>query len=56
MDGQNFAYDIAGRMVNYNGLAYAPDAQHTHAVNLVNGMDRAFSCCIPSDEKQCFLR
>ncbi len=38
--GQSFSYDTAGRVVNFNGLAYTPDSLHLHAVNLVNGVDR----------------
>ncbi len=38
--GQSFGYDTAGRIVNFNGLAYTPDSSHPHAVNLVNGADR----------------
>ncbi len=38
--GQSFGYDPAGRIVNFNGLAYTPDGAHPHAVNLVNGADR----------------
>jgi RHS repeat-associated protein len=38
--GQSFSYDTASRITNFNGLIYTPDAQHPHAVNLVNGADR----------------
>ena len=38
--GQSFAYDAAGRLTSFAGLAYTPDSGHPHAVNLVNGVDR----------------
>jgi len=38
--GQSFAYDAAGRLVNFAGLVYTPDSLHPHAVDRVNGADR----------------
>jgi len=38
--GQNFAYDTAGRIINYNDLVYTPDTAHPHAVDKVANVDR----------------